>query len=79
MKFIGLTNHNPSSFASRCGKGWVILIGATTENPSFEVVSALLSRSQVYIFETIELRKIGRTGYYCGRSFNQDENTDFTI
>ena len=30
-------------------KGWIVLIGATTENPSFEVVSALLSRSQVYV------------------------------
>ena len=29
-------------------KGWVTLIGATTENPSFEVISALLSRCQVY-------------------------------
>ncbi len=30
-------------------KGWITLIGATTENPSFEVVPALLSRCQVYI------------------------------
>lgn len=30
-------------------KGWVTLIGATTENPSFEVVPALLSRCQVYV------------------------------
>jgi putative ATPase len=30
-------------------KGWITLIGATTENPSFEVIPALLSRSQVYI------------------------------
>ena len=30
-------------------KGWVTLIGATTENPSFEVISALLSRCQVYV------------------------------
>lgn len=30
-------------------KGWVTLIGATTENPSFEVIPALLSRCQVYI------------------------------
>lgn len=30
-------------------KGQIILIGATTENPSFEVVSALLSRCQVYV------------------------------
>jgi putative ATPase len=29
-------------------KGWVTLIGATTENPSFEVIAALLSRCQVY-------------------------------
>lgn len=30
-------------------KGWVTLIGATTENPSFEVIPALLSRCQVYV------------------------------
>lgn len=32
-------------------KGIIILIGATTENPSFEVISALLSRTQVYVLE----------------------------
>ena len=32
-------------------KGIITLIGATTENPSFEVISALLSRSQVYVLE----------------------------
>lgn len=32
-------------------KGIIILIGATTENPSFEVISALLSRCQVYVLE----------------------------
>lgn len=32
-------------------KGIVTLIGATTENPSFEVISALLSRCQVYVLE----------------------------
>ena len=30
-------------------KGWITLIGATTENPSFQVIPALLSRCQVYI------------------------------
>ncbi|MBT8285489.1 MAG: replication-associated recombination protein A [Flavobacteriaceae bacterium] len=30
-------------------KGWITLIGATTENPSFEVIPALLSRCQVYV------------------------------
>jgi putative ATPase len=33
-------------------KGWVTLIGATTENPSFEVIPALLSRCQVYILKS---------------------------
>jgi putative ATPase len=33
--------------------GSVILIGATTENPSFEVISPLLSRSQVYVLDTL--------------------------
>lgn len=35
-------------------KGWVTLIGATTENPSFEVIPALLSRCQVYILNSFE-------------------------
>ena len=35
-------------------KGVVTLIGATTENPSFEVISALLSRCQVYILKPLE-------------------------
>ncbi len=35
-------------------KGTVTLIGATTENPSFEVNSALLSRSQVYVLKALD-------------------------
>ncbi|WP_395805784.1 replication-associated recombination protein A [Daejeonella sp.] len=35
-------------------RGLVTLIGATTENPSFEVISALLSRSQVYILQNLK-------------------------
>jgi len=34
-------------------KGTVILIGATTENPSFEVISPLLSRSRVFVLEEL--------------------------
>jgi putative ATPase len=34
-------------------RGIVTLIGATTENPSFEVISALLSRCQVYILQSL--------------------------
>lgn len=34
-------------------KGWVTLIGATTENPSFEIIPALRSRCQLYILEPL--------------------------
>ena len=52
-------------------KGWITLIGATTENPSFEVIPALLSRCQVYILnaftkedlETILHRAIATDDY----------------
>jgi putative ATPase len=39
-------------------KGDIILIGATTENPSFEVVSALLSRSKVYALRALSMEEI---------------------
>lgn len=39
-------------------RGIVTLIGATTENPSFEVISALLSRCQVYILKPLEERDL---------------------
>jgi putative ATPase len=39
--------------------GTVILIGATTENPSFEVISALLSRSQVFVFKSLDEAALG--------------------
>lgn len=35
-------------------KGTIILIGATTENPSFEVIGPLLSRSRVFVLERLE-------------------------
>lgn len=35
-------------------KGTITLFGATTENPSFEVISALLSRCQVYVLQPLE-------------------------
>lgn len=39
-------------------KGVITLIGATTENPSFEVNSALLSRCQVYTLKALELEDL---------------------
>jgi len=42
------------SLLSAVERGLVTLIGATTENPSFEVISALLSRCQVYTLKPLE-------------------------
>ena len=39
-------------------KGWVTLIGATTENPSFEVIPALLSRCQVYVLDSFSKEEL---------------------
>lgn len=39
-------------------KGIITLIGATTENPSFEVISALLSRCQVYVLKPLEKNEL---------------------
>ena len=53
------------SLLSAVEKGIITLIGATTENPSFEVISPLLSRCQVYILrnlETEELRDLLKYG-----------------
>ncbi|MCL6641712.1 MAG: replication-associated recombination protein A [Candidatus Bipolaricaulota bacterium] len=39
-------------------EGSIILIGATTENPSFEVIAPLLSRSQVFVLQPLSLEHI---------------------
>jgi putative ATPase len=39
-------------------QGLITLIGATTENPSFEVISALLSRCQVYVLEPLSTEEL---------------------
>jgi len=38
--------------------GTITLIGATTENPSFEVISPLLSRCQVYVLKSLEKKEL---------------------
>ncbi|MBI4647490.1 MAG: replication-associated recombination protein A, partial [Bacteroidia bacterium] len=39
-------------------QGIIVLIGATTENPSFEVISPLLSRCQVYLLKPLEKKDL---------------------
>lgn len=51
-------------------KGDVILIGATTENPSFEVISALLSRCQVYTLKNHSKKDLEKI---VNRAIEQDE------
>lgn len=51
-------------------KGTVTLIGATTENPSFEVISALLSRCQVYVLKPLEKKHLL---HMIERAVNHDE------
>ncbi len=40
-------------------RGTIRLIGATTENPSFEIISALLSRCRVYVLQPLSEERIG--------------------
>ena len=60
-------------------KGWIVLIGATTENPSFEVVSALLSRSQVYVLKSLSFEKLEELADIALGKFNENENTSFSL
>lgn len=64
-------------------KGIIILIGATTENPSFEVISPLLSRCQVYVLQPLDdadlLRLLRRAltddEWLSKRSFNIEQTS----
>lgn len=60
-------------------KGWVVLIGATTENPSFEVVSALLSRSQVYVLKSLGYEKLEELCDIALNAFNEEAGTHFLL
>ncbi len=46
------------AFLPHVERGDVVLIGATTENPSFEVISALLSRTRVYTLRALERSEV---------------------
>ena len=48
------------NFLPHVERGTLILIGATTENPSFEVISPLLSRCQVLVLKTLSPAEVGR-------------------
>jgi putative ATPase len=63
-------------------RGEVLLIGATTENPSFEVISALLSRCRVLVLKPLEqddLEKIIDTGLKYLKVKIQKDAKDFLL
>ena len=62
--------------------GTLTLIGATTENPSFEVISALLSRMQVFVLQPLseaELRQIVERGRDYLHVTMDEESIDFIV
>ena len=50
--------------------GTIVLIGATTENPSFEVITPLLSRCQVYVLKSLEAEDLN---VLLQRALSEDE------
>lgn len=50
--------------------GTVVLVGATTENPSFEVITPLLSRCQVFVLKSLEVEDLQRL---FDRALSEDE------
>lgn len=56
--------------------GTIILIGATTENPSFEVISALLSRSRVFVLEPLAPQDLSKILDRAVATINNAEERD---
>ena len=53
-------------------KGTLVLIGATTENPSFEVIPALLSRCRIFILKELNEKEMARIIERTGIEMNDD-------
>ncbi len=60
-------------------KGIITLIGATTENPSFEVISPLLSRCQVYILKNLEVEQLQLLLARAVEFLSKELNIEITI
>ncbi len=59
--------------------GTVTLIGATTENPSFEVISALLSRCQVYVLESQKREDLEQLIHFAVKNDVELKQKDITV
>ena len=60
-------------------KGIITLIGATTENPSFEVISPLLSRCQVYILKHLEKNHLKKLLFLAVKHLEDQKNIKIQI
>lgn len=70
------------AFLPHVENGTIILIGATTENPSFEVISPLLSRCRIFVLNQLnneELRKIIERGLKLLKIKAKDDALEFLI
>src|SRR5262249_55672436 len=54
-----LNKAQQDAFLPHVERGTVVLVGATTENPSFEVIPALLSRTRVLVLEPLDSEDVG--------------------
>ncbi len=71
-RFTASTRRSRMRFCPFVEKGSIILIGATTENPSFEINSALLSRCKVFVLQALsagDLRTLLRRALTDPRGF----------
>lgn len=64
------------AFLPHVENGLLTFIGATTENPSFEVNSALLSRAQVYVLQSLNTTELGKL---CDKVFRLPENQNIAL
>jgi len=60
-------------------RGTIILIGATTENPSFEVISPLLSRCRVFVLHELKSDEMSQVISRAIKELNQIRTTKFSI
>lgn len=70
------------AFLPHVEKGTIILIGATTENPSFEVIGPLLSRSRVFVLNQLspeEIKTIAKRGLKELKIKIEPKGVDFLI
>ena len=60
MRFTAFNKAQQDGFLPHMEDGTILLVGATTENPSFELNAAVLSRAQVLVLERLSLSDLER-------------------